>query len=99
MRRASAKTRTCRPTKDGSAAAPTGLPGNPNMVFQVDDRYFVGGINEITLSVIYLDRGPTPGRWVYDAVGNPHKSAGLVRKQNSGTWRKAGFLVADARHG
>ena len=43
--------------------------GNPNMVFRVDDRYFVGGANEIDLSVIYLDRGTDTWQVVYDAVG------------------------------
>jgi len=71
--------------------------GNPNMVFHVDDRYFAGGVNQIELSVIYLDRGLDTWRVVYDAPGNATQSAGLVYKQNSGTWRKKVFRLNDAR--
>ena len=71
--------------------------GNPNMVFRIDDRYFVGGDNQLEVSVIYLDRLNDTWQLVYDAVGNPNKSAGLVRKENSGRWRKAVFQLTDAR--
>jgi len=79
----------CRRTDQGS--------GNPNMVFKVDDRYLYGGINQVTLSVIYLDRGSDSWQLVYDAAGNAARVAGVVTKTNSGLWRKAVFNLSDAR--
>jgi hypothetical protein len=79
----------CRRTDLGS--------GSPNMVFKIDDRYINGGTNEVTLSVIYLDRGTDSWRLVYDSAGDANKVAGVVTKENSGLWRKKVFALTDAR--
>jgi hypothetical protein len=79
----------CRRTDSGS--------GNPNMVFKVDDRYINGGTNEVTLSVIYFDKGTDSWRLVYDATSDANKVAGTVTKENTNRWRKKVFSLTDAR--
>jgi len=72
--------------------------GNPDMFFAVEDAYlFDNATQPVTIAVIYLDAGRDTWELLYDAVGDPAKSAGIVTKTNSNQWREAVFTLPDAR--
>jgi Leucine-rich repeat (LRR) protein len=72
--------------------------GNPDMFFAVEDAYlFDNATQPVTIAVIYLDAGRDTWELLYDAVGDPAKSAGIVTKTNSNQWREALFTLPDAR--
>lgn len=68
--------------------------GNSYMYFKLDDGFLVG--SPVTLTVTYLDRGVDSWELQYDSTGTPYKSAGVVQKQNSLTWKKQSFALYDA---
>ncbi len=70
---------------------------NPYMYFDVDNGYIYGGTNRVTINVIYYDQGTDTWELQYDAVGTDNfKSAGIVRKTNTRTWKKVSFELDDA---
>lgn len=71
--------------------------GNPDMYFDVDDRYIYGNARPVTVTVTYYDQGLDRWQLRYDAIGNPDKAAGTVHKTNSLTWKKATFVLTDAQ--
>lgn len=70
--------------------------GNPNMFFDVDDRYAYGGIYKATITVTYLDKGTDKWELRYDSTTSDDKVARVVTKKNTGTWQKAVFDITDA---
>lgn len=72
--------------------------GNPNMVFDIDDSYALEHRGSPTrVTAIYLDYGNDTWELQYDAAGiDNYRSAGVVRKSNSGLWREVSFLLSDA---
>ena len=71
--------------------------GNPYMFLNVDDGYINGGTNHVTITVTYFDQGTDTWELQYDSTTSSTKSAGVVSKTNSGTWKKRTFDIADAR--
>jgi len=70
---------------------------NPYMYFNIDNGYVYGGINRATVNVTYYDQGTDSWELQYDAVGTyNYKSAGIVTKTNTRTWKKASFALEDA---
>ncbi|HEY64438.1 MAG TPA: DNRLRE domain-containing protein, partial [Caldilineae bacterium] len=71
--------------------------GNPYMYFNVDNGYIYGGVNRVTIHVTYYDQGTDTWELQYDAVGDDNfKSAGIVQKTNTRTWKKVTFVLEDA---
>lgn len=79
----------CRRTDEGT--------GNPHMYFDVHDGYLFGGSNAISMTVTYFDRGADTWTLEYDAPDNITKSAAMVTKTNTNTWKKQTFNIGDAR--
>ncbi len=76
------------------------LGGNPNMYFNVDnDWLFQNQSATVTVEVIYLDQGRDTWSLYYDAVDDPEKLAGTVRKTDSGEWLTKTFTLTDAYFG
>lgn len=73
--------------------------GNPLMAFAVDDAYlFDNATVPVTITVVYLDYGGDTWELQYDAVGSDNlRSAGVVRKGTSSTWKQAVFVLPDAQ--
>lgn len=76
------------------------LGGNPNMYFDVDNgwMYRNQGAN-VTIEVTYLDQGRDTWSLYYDAVDDPEKLAGTVRKTDTGQWLTHTFTLNDAYFG
>lgn len=77
--------------------------GNPYMHFQVlnhPSSPYYGNPNRyvFTVTVTYLDKGTDSWKLTYDSFSGP-KDAGTVQKTNTNTWRKATFVLTDARFG
>jgi hypothetical protein len=70
--------------------------GNPYMFFKVDDGYVFNTNQTITVTVTYFDRGTDAWELVYDSTTG-QRSGGIVNKTNSLTWKKASFVLANAR--
>lgn len=71
-------------------------PGNPNIVFDVDDRQQYHGMSGVVLSVQYLDEGKDS----FEVNALNHWTAkwqnlGVVQKSGSGQWRMASFYQPD----
>ncbi len=74
--------------------------GNPNMYFDVDNAWMYQNQRAtVTIEVTYLDRGRDTWSLYYDAVDDPEKLAGTVRKQDSGQWLTHTFTLTDAYFG
>ncbi len=79
--------------------------GNPAMYFKVNDAYlFATASHPITISVTYADVGTDRWRLLVDGPGGaatavtPVGGSGpFVQKQNTQTWRRADFVVSNAR--
>lgn len=72
--------------------------GNRYMVFSVEDAFlFDNRTQPVTVTVTYLDYGSDTWELLYDAVDSDYKSAGVVRKGATGTWRQISFRLADAQ--
>jgi hypothetical protein len=77
--------------------------GKDATYFDIKDSFFsgqpLGGKYPVTVRVVYYDRGT--GRWAleYDAVGNPRKTAYIVTKTDSGTWKERTVTLSDAYFG
>lgn len=71
--------------------------GNRYMWFKVDDGFLFGGSNEVTVKVTYFDYGTDSWKLEYDAAGGIQKTAGIVSKSNSLTWKVKTFTISDAR--
>ena len=71
--------------------------GNPSMYFNVDDGYLFDGAYPVTLTVKYLDQGRDSWELQYDSTSGATKSAGVVQKGNTGTWKTISFTLDDAR--
>jgi hypothetical protein len=73
------------------------------LYFEVDDSFYfdTGGALEVTVE--YLDEGTAPLELHYDSadasapVAGAYKSAGSVARQGSGSWKRAGFTLTEAR--
>ncbi len=64
----------------------------------MDDGYLFGGTNAVTITVTYLDQGHDAWELHFDSVSSGiYKVAGAVQKNNTGTWQRATFSLADAR--
>lgn len=74
--------------------------GNPNLYFDVADAWlYQNTTRAVTVEVIYLDTGTDTWSLSYDAVDNPNRLAGTVRKTNSGRWLTHVFALNDAYFG
>jgi hypothetical protein len=73
------------------------------LYFEEDDTFYfdTGGALEVTVE--YLDEGTAPLELHYDSadasapVAGAYKSAGSVARQGSGSWKRAGFTLTEAR--
>lgn len=73
---------------------------NPYMFFKIDDGYIYEGTNTATVRVTYYDVGTDTWELQYDSAGtDAYKSAGIVRKTNTGRWLTYEFVLTDARFG
>ncbi len=71
--------------------------GNPNMYFDVDNAWMYRNQSAtVTIEVIYLDQGRDTWSLYYDAVDDPEKLAGTVRKTDTGQWLTKTFTLTDA---
>jgi hypothetical protein len=77
--------------------------GKDALYFDIKDGFFsgkpLGGRYPVTVRVVYYDKGS--GRWAleYDAVGDPKKTAYVVTKTDSGTWKDRTVTLSDAYFG
>ena len=71
--------------------------GNRYLYFDIDDRYLYEAHTPVTITVTYYDKGEDTWSLQYDAYGNAYKTAGVVHKHNTLTWKKAVFHLTDAR--
>lgn len=77
--------------------------GKDAMYFDIKDSFFSGkplnGACPVTVRIIYYDKGS--GRWAleYDAAGNPRKTACIVTKTDSGTWKEQTVRLTDGYFG
>jgi hypothetical protein len=74
--------------------------GHTNMWFRIADQYVNGNASRerFVVNVTYLDRGRDTWALTYDSLTG-EKQAGLVTKDNTNTWKKATFVLDDARFG
>ncbi|MGQ9493536.1 MAG: hypothetical protein ACUVR2_07215 [Anaerolineae bacterium] len=88
--------------KEGRYARRTDrVTGNPYMHFQVlNPSPFFGNPNTytFTVTVTYLDKGTDQWKLTYDSSSG-RKDAGVMSKTNTNTWKKAIFVLTDARFG
>ena len=70
--------------------------GNPHMFFKADDGYLFNTDQTVTVTVTYFDKGTDRWELVYDSTTGS-RSGGTVIKQNSLTWKKASFVLPNAR--
>jgi hypothetical protein len=88
--------------KEGRYARRTDLAsGNPYMHFQVlnpSPYYGNPAALTLTVTVTYLDKGTDQWKLRYDSTTGT-KDAGVVTKGNTNTWKKAVFVLTDARFG
>ncbi|MBC7257980.1 MAG: DNRLRE domain-containing protein [Chloroflexi bacterium] len=70
--------------------------GNPYMFFKVDDGYLYNTNQTVTVTVTYFDRGTDRWELFYDSTTG-QRSGGSVSKTNSLTWKKATFVLPNAR--
>ena len=70
--------------------------GNPYMFFKVDDGYLFNTNQTVTVTVTYFDRGTDRWDLFYDSTSG-ERLGGSVYKTNSLTWKKATFVLANAR--
>ncbi len=71
--------------------------GNPNMYFDVDNAWMYQNQHaNVTIEVIYLDQGRDTWSLYYDAVDDPEKLAGTVRKTDTWKWLTHTFTLSDA---
>jgi hypothetical protein len=73
--------------------------GKNVMAFDVHDLLLPSVGQRVRLSVDYLDRGTGQFELRYDAVGNSQKTAFVVTKTNSNTWKSSSVVVTDWRFG
>ncbi len=87
------------PPPEGYYARRTdGATGNSYLYFNVADAYiYNGNVRGATVRVTYLDQGTDTWALEYDSQTDPYKRAGVVRKQNTGTWQVATFTLDDVR--
>ncbi|MGQ9585403.1 MAG: beta-galactosidase [Anaerolineae bacterium] len=77
--------------------------GNRYMWFNVDNGYIYGGTNAISITVTYFDYGYDTWDLTYDSISGAKKATPLgsavdyVQKTNTQTWKKAYFVINDAR--
>jgi hypothetical protein len=77
--------------------------GKDAMSFDIKDSFFNGkplnGEYPVTVRVVYYDKGT--GKWAmqYDAVGDPRKTAYVVAKTDTGTWKERTVTLNDAHFG
>ncbi len=77
--------------------------GNPYMWFRIDDAYAYNISAQAMITVTYFDLGTDTWSLRYDSVTGEREAIpvgsndALVRKDDRHTWRKATFLLADAR--
>ena len=77
--------------------------GKDAMYFDIKDSFFNGkpldGEYPVTVRVVYFDIGS--GKWAmqYAAVGEPNKTAYVVTRTNTGTWKERTVTLHDARFG
>ncbi|GAB4406595.1 MAG: hypothetical protein Kow00123_19270 [Anaerolineales bacterium] len=70
--------------------------GNPYMFFKVDDGYLYNTNRTVTVTVTYFDRGTDRWDLFYDSTTG-ERLGGSVYKTNSLTWKKATFVLPNAR--
>jgi len=73
--------------------------GKDTMYFDINDDLIDSTNRQIRLSVIYLDRGAGSFELQYDATGNSQKSAFVVNKTNTDTWKTKSMVVSDGVFG
>lgn len=71
-------------------------PTNSRMAFDFDDRLAYHGVFAATLLIRYLDQGTDRfGLTVYDETRRDWVQRGEVKKENSGQWKWAHFVLSD----
>ena len=71
-------------------------PGNPHIVFDVDDRQQYNGMHGVVLSVQYLDEGTDKFEInVLNQKTRAWQPLGVVQKTGSGQWHTAAFQQPD----
>ncbi|MCX7012843.1 MAG: beta-galactosidase [Candidatus Sumerlaeota bacterium] len=77
--------------------------GKDAMYFDIKDSFFSGkplnGAYPMTVRVVYYDKGTGQCSLQYDATDNPKKTAYIVTKTNSGTWKEKIVTLTDANFG
>lgn len=81
-----------------------GVPNSHCLYLRLPDSYRYGGIPNAAITVEYADIGTDTFGLDYDAAGpwdgaHVFKLAGVVTKQNTGTWKRKTFYVSDAYFG
>jgi hypothetical protein len=77
--------------------------GNRYMWFNVDNGYIFGGTNSVTVTVTYFDTGGDTWELVYDSTTGEKRARPVgavvdyVQKGTTNTWKKAVFVISDAR--
>ncbi|MBF0199456.1 MAG: hypothetical protein HQL32_17205, partial [Planctomycetes bacterium] len=70
--------------------------GKNTMYFDINDDLVDSKTQRIRLSLSYLDRGTGSFELKYDSSGHSQKSAFIVKKTNSNTWKTHSVTISDA---
>ncbi|MFC1714443.1 beta-galactosidase [Candidatus Poribacteria bacterium] len=71
--------------------------GSDYIYFNVDDRFIMGGSNEVQIKVTYLDDNSSKWWIEYDADdGDPYKRSSSIGNLNDGKWKTVTFAINDA---
>ncbi|MBM3189290.1 MAG: hypothetical protein FJZ90_11285 [Chloroflexi bacterium] len=69
--------------------------GNRRMYFRIDDRYFVGGPTQATITVTYFDRGTDQWRLVGHNAAGAEVTLQTVTKGNTNRWKTVAINVTN----
>lgn len=71
--------------------------GSDYIYFNVDDKFIMGGSNEVQIKVTYLDNNSDEWWIEYDAAdGNPYRRSSSVGNQDDEKWKTVTFAIDDA---
>jgi hypothetical protein len=70
--------------------------GSDYMYFNVDDKFLMGGRNEVQIKVTYLDDNSSQWWIEYDSAdANSYKHSSSVKNQDDGKWKTVTFAIDD----
>lgn len=72
--------------------------GKKAFYFDLDDG-FLAKQGSVEVRVVWLDEGKAEWKLCYNAIGNPEKSAFVVKNANSGKWKEKTFPLRDFKPG